>query len=169
VGSIAYTQYGVLPLMQVAAVAGIWGITFLIAWFASTFDLAWRNGFAWSAAGRPLAVFSVVTASVVLAGTFRLAMAARAAAVGLSAAVDPWGRVLGVTDHFAPGDSTLVAQVPIGHVPTLYARVGDVFAWLCVAGLLSMLGISALVSATRLARVPTPAALTRVSREAPAP
>jgi apolipoprotein N-acyltransferase len=28
-GSIAYTQYGALPLMQLAAVVGIWGITFL--------------------------------------------------------------------------------------------------------------------------------------------
>ena len=29
-GSIAYTQYGYLPLMQVAAFVGIWGITFLM-------------------------------------------------------------------------------------------------------------------------------------------
>ena len=43
-GSIAYTQYGNLPLMQVAAFVGIWGITFLIAWFASTFDWAWSRG-----------------------------------------------------------------------------------------------------------------------------
>jgi apolipoprotein N-acyltransferase len=77
----------------------------------------------------------------------------RAAAVGLSADVDPWGRVIGVADHFAPGDSTLVAQVPVGHVPTLYARVGDLFAWLCVAGLVSMLIVGALASTTLQARV----------------
>ena len=29
-GSIAYTQFGCLPLMQVAAFVGIWGITFVI-------------------------------------------------------------------------------------------------------------------------------------------
>jgi apolipoprotein N-acyltransferase len=382
-GSIAYTQYGVLPLMQVAAFAGIWAITFLIAWFASAFDLAWRYGFAWSTGGRPLSVFAVVTAIVILAGTIRVALAptngrsmrvaainrpldlfvpgemtrisegrvspaerpafaqklhrlhdwflegsrrearagarlvvwpeqnllvfkddepaflvratrlaadehvylamgmgtiylgerlpfenklvlvdptgriamsyvkehpvmgweagimrvgsggihvlptadgrvagaicfdadfpsyirraglgatelfvlpvnewrsikdihlqmhvfraiengmpiVRAAAVGLSAAVDPWGRVLGVADHFAPGDSTLVAQVPIGHVPTLYARVGDLFAWLCVAGLVSMLGIGAVAAANRLAGVrPAAPALTGISTEGP--
>ena len=77
----------------------------------------------------------------------------RAAAIGMSAAVDPWGRVLGVADHLAPGDSTLVAQVPIGHVPTWYARVGDLFAWLCVAALVSILGLSVLASSGRLARV----------------
>jgi apolipoprotein N-acyltransferase len=32
--SIAYTQYGNLPLLQVVSVTGLWGITFLIAWFA---------------------------------------------------------------------------------------------------------------------------------------
>jgi apolipoprotein N-acyltransferase len=382
-GSIAYTQYGVLPLMQIAALTGIWAITFLIAWFASAFELAWRNGFALSAGGKPLVVFTAAAAVVILAGTIRVALAptgrasmrvatisrpldliaagemtrvsegrvspaerpafaeklnrlydwflegsrreaqagarlivwpeqsvlvfkddepafleratrlaadehvylalgmgtiylgerlpfenklvlidpagriamsyvkehpvmgseasimrvgsggirvlptaigriagaicfdadfpdyirqaglgtaelfllpvnewrsikdihfhmhvfraiengmpiVRAASVGLSAAVDPWGRVLGIADHFAPGDSTLVAQVPIGHLSTLYARVGDLFAWLCVAGLLSMPGISALVSLNRLARVrPTAAALTPVSRESP--
>jgi len=88
-----------------------------------------------------------------------------AAALGLSAAIDPWGRVLGVADHLAPGDSTLVAQLPIGHVPTLYARVGDLFAWLCVAGLVLTLGLGALASATRLARLrPTAPAIADVNR-----
>ena len=31
--------------MQVAAFVGIWGITFLMAWFASTFDWAWSRSF----------------------------------------------------------------------------------------------------------------------------
>jgi apolipoprotein N-acyltransferase len=344
--------------MQVAAVAGIWGITFLMAWFASAFDLAWRNGFGWSAGGKPLAIFTAIATTILLAGAMRMATSpagrasmrvatinrpldlflpgemtriaegrvqpaerplfapklhrlhdwflegsrrearagarlivwpeqnllvfkddepaflqratqlaadehvylamgmgtiypgeplpfenklvfidasgrialsylkehpvmgweagimrrgrggirvlqtadgriagaicfdadfpsfirragaeaadlfvlpvnewrsikdihlhmhvfraiengmplVRAAAIGLSAAVDPLGRVLGVADHLAPGDTTLVAQVPIGHVPTLYARVGDVFAWLCVAGTVLLLGVSA--------------------------
>jgi len=59
----------------------------------------------------------------------------RPAASGISSAVDPWGRVLGVNDYFGPGDGTLVAQVPVGRVPTLYARTGDLFAWLCVVAL----------------------------------
>jgi len=56
----------------------------------------------------------------------------RAAASGLSGAFDPWGRVLGVADYFAPGDRTMTAQVPLGRIPTLYALTGDVFAWGCV-------------------------------------
>jgi len=353
-GSIAYTQYGALPLMQLTAFVGICGITFVIAWFASAGELAFRNGVAWSTGGKAMAVFAAVAAIVWSAGAIRLALAptdrpsmrvatinrpldlfapgemtriaegrvspaerasfgdklvrlhdafldgtrrearagarlvvwpeqnllvfkddeaafleratqvaaseriyiaigmgtvhlgeplpfenklvlvdpdghiemsyrkehpvmgweagimrvgtggiqvratragriggaicfdadfpefirqagrggtdifvlptnewrgikdlhlqmhvfraiengmpvVRAAAVGLSAAIDPWGRVLAVSDHFAPGDTTLVAQLPVGHIPTLYSRVGDLFAWLCVAGVVTML------------------------------
>jgi apolipoprotein N-acyltransferase len=66
----------------------------------------------------------------------------RAAASGMSTAVDPWGRVLGVSDYFGPGDRTLVVQVPMGGVRTLYARTGDLFAWLCVAALAAALAIA---------------------------
>jgi apolipoprotein N-acyltransferase len=65
----------------------------------------------------------------------------RAAASGLSAAFDTRGRVLAVADYFSPGDRTLNAQVPIGHVPTLYAKTGDLFGWLCVAGLVGTLAL----------------------------
>jgi apolipoprotein N-acyltransferase len=65
----------------------------------------------------------------------------RPAASGISSAIDPWGRVLGMADYFAPGDRTLSVQVPVGRIPTLYARIGDLFAWVCVA----CLGIAILV------------------------
>jgi apolipoprotein N-acyltransferase len=57
----------------------------------------------------------------------------RPASFGASAAIDPLGRVLGQTDHFS-GGPTLVAEIPVGHVPTLYPLVGDLFGWLCAAG-----------------------------------
>jgi hypothetical protein len=56
-------------------VRGHLGLTFLTAWFASAFDLVWRNCFAWSAGGRPLAIFTPVAAVVILAGRVRMAMA----------------------------------------------------------------------------------------------
>jgi len=67
----------------------------------------------------------------------------RPAASGISAAFDPWGRVLGVADFFAPGDRTMVAQVPVGSVRTLYARIGDLFAWSCVTALAILLLVAA--------------------------
>jgi apolipoprotein N-acyltransferase len=66
----------------------------------------------------------------------------RPAASGMSSAFDSWGRVLSVTDFFAAGDRTMTAQVPLGRVPTLYSRTGDLFAWLCVTGLAGALWIA---------------------------
>ena len=63
----------------------------------------------------------------------------RPAASGISSAFDPRGRVLAVSDYFAPGDRTMTAQVPIGHVWTLYPHIGDVFAWCCVASTVMVL------------------------------
>ncbi len=57
----------------------------------------------------------------------------RAARWGVSAVVDPLGRVLATTDHRFAGADAAVAFVPAGGRRTVYARIGDVFAWLCVA------------------------------------
>ena len=42
-GSIAITQYGNLPLMQLVSVTGIWGISFLIYWTASVINWIIEN------------------------------------------------------------------------------------------------------------------------------
>jgi apolipoprotein N-acyltransferase len=73
----------------------------------------------------------------------------RATKSGLSGAVDAFGRTLAVTDHFSPGAQTMIAQVPLKRVRTLYARVGDLFAWLCVASLLTTIPV-ALVNRRKL-------------------
>lgn len=44
-GAVAYSQRGFLPIMQVASVTGLWGITFLLSWFASLVNHVWENGF----------------------------------------------------------------------------------------------------------------------------
>ena len=35
-GSLAYTQYGNLPLLQLVSLTGLWGVSFLVGWGAST-------------------------------------------------------------------------------------------------------------------------------------
>jgi apolipoprotein N-acyltransferase len=42
-GAIAYSQYGNLPLTQMVSVTGLWGITFLIGWFAAVCNLLWET------------------------------------------------------------------------------------------------------------------------------
>ncbi|MFN8488928.1 MAG: nitrilase-related carbon-nitrogen hydrolase [Caldilineaceae bacterium] len=87
-GSVAYTQYGNLPLMQLAAVTGIWGITFLIAWFAAVVNWAWDNAFIWASIRTEVLVYAAVWSLVMLLGGFRLAFApdpptVRVAGIGL--------------------------------------------------------------------------------------
>jgi apolipoprotein N-acyltransferase len=62
---------------------------------------------------------------------------------GLSAAVDYQGRLLASMDHFTTPATELVmvTQVPVAGVPTVYARIGDVFSWLCLAILLVLAGV----------------------------
>jgi len=55
---------------------------------------------------------------------------------GMSLAADPYGRVLAQTDFFGSTDRTLVAQVPVRHVATVYTALGRWFGWVCLAGFL---------------------------------
>jgi apolipoprotein N-acyltransferase len=55
----------------------------------------------------------------------------RAANTGITAVVDPRGRVLERTELFAR--AAVVREVPIVPGLTVYARHGDVFAWACLA------------------------------------
>jgi apolipoprotein N-acyltransferase len=101
-GSIAYTQHDNLPLMQTASVAGIFGIVFLIGWFASVVNWAWQQDFAWYAIRRGVLLYAGVFSLVMLAGATRLALGAsevksiRAAAISVPEEV------------FHPGDETRI-------------------------------------------------------------
>jgi len=84
----------------------------------------------------------------------------RAAATGISGVFDARGRVLAATDHLA-GASTMAASLPLGGVPTVYARIGDLFAWACVLG-------SVLMTVASAWRARSTAALWRISPSASA-
>lgn len=74
-GSIAYSQYGNLPLMQLVSVTGIAGITFLIAWFGSAGNWAWESGFRWDSIKRGALIYAGVWSLVMIGGGARLAFA----------------------------------------------------------------------------------------------
>ena len=61
---------------------------------------------------------------------------------GLSIAVDYLGQVLGQADSFATAKTVMVAAIPTQGVPTIYARIGDSFAYLCVVGLVILAGVA---------------------------
>lgn len=83
-GDLAYTQLSVLPVVQLASVAGLWGITFLLAWSAAVANHVWENGLGGSRG--VLAAWGVTVAAVVGWGSLRMmtdppAETARVAAV----------------------------------------------------------------------------------------
>jgi apolipoprotein N-acyltransferase len=60
----------------------------------------------------------------------------RATRWGVSIATDAIGHTMATTDSFLATQDVMVAQVPMKGVSTLYARMGDWFAWACAVGLL---------------------------------
>jgi len=71
-GSPAYSQYDNLALVQVISITGMWGLTFLIMWFASTVNALWEHHFDWKAARGTLAFFVAVLVAAQLFGSIRL-------------------------------------------------------------------------------------------------
>jgi apolipoprotein N-acyltransferase len=77
IGGQAYNQYGNLALMQLLAVTGMWGITFLVNWLGPVVNWAWEREFAWPKVRAGLALFGGVVGAVFLFGGIRLAFAAQ--------------------------------------------------------------------------------------------
>lgn len=57
---------------------------------------------------------------------------------GVSAAFDPYGRVLAMQDTLAGQNHAMIVDLPIRGVTTPYNRIGDLFAWLCIAATLAL-------------------------------
>ena len=64
-------------------------------------------------------------------------------------AVDYEGRVLSASDYFTTDQQVMVAYVPMHGVRTIYATIGDLFAWLCIIGLLALTGLAIMQSRKR--------------------
>jgi apolipoprotein N-acyltransferase len=68
---------------------------------------------------------------------------------GASVAYDAFGAAVPLPTQ------TLRLAMPVGAAPTLYPRIGDVFAWLCVAAL-ALLGVFSALPKPRMAITPPP-------------
>jgi len=75
----------------------------------------------------------------------------RAANTGISAVVDPCGRVVDRTGLFE--STTLVADVPTIASTTFYARHGDVFGWGCVGAALTLTAGAFVLGALPIRRI----------------
>ena len=66
----------------------------------------------------------------------------RQASNSLAISVDYEGHVLSASDYFRTGQQVMVASVPTQGVRTIYATIGDLFAWLSLAGLAVLIGVA---------------------------
>lgn len=75
-GSPAYSQYDNLALLQVLSITGMWGVTFLIMWCATTVNALWEHQFDWRPVRFPVGAFAAILLAIVLFGSARLAFSA---------------------------------------------------------------------------------------------
>ena len=73
IGAQAYTQYNSPVLMQLVSVTGMWGITFLMTWFASTSVYAWERSFSWDKIRKGVTIYIAIIVAVFAYGNLRLA------------------------------------------------------------------------------------------------
>jgi len=71
-GAVAYSQYGEPALLQLAAVTGLWGVSFLIGWFAAVGNLVWQDGWKPGTAVRAGSAFVIVLTLILCGGGLRL-------------------------------------------------------------------------------------------------
>ena len=138
-GADAYSQYGWTPVMQLAAVTGLWGFTFLMAWFASVVNYAWETGFAWRTCGRGVSVYGQLLAVVLAFGAGRLWFSPDAEAevrvVGVTAEVDV-GELIDDRDQptFEAGVAALHDEY-LSRTAAAAARGAEIVVWPEIAGL----------------------------------
>jgi apolipoprotein N-acyltransferase len=86
-GSPAYSQADNLTLIQLTSITGMWGVTFLVMWFASTMNELWEHNFDWRPVRGKVGVFAGVLLAVVIFGSVRLNSAASSNASTLAATI----------------------------------------------------------------------------------
>lgn len=103
-GSAAYANYGNLPLMQLASLTGIWGITFLMGWFATVINWSWERGFTPKLIGRGVAFYAAIFLLVLAYGNARLLFAPQPATqsvrmAGITIAPKPLAELMPLYEH----------------------------------------------------------------------
>jgi apolipoprotein N-acyltransferase len=127
-GSLAATQHANLPLLQVAAITGGYGVSFLVAWLASVGNGVWQDRSTWR---RTVAAFGVTLAIVLAGGGARLLFSAPDGPTVRVAGVSPSAAVLAQRNAVLadfPTLKELAAADPARLRPAFAAVADDLFA-----------------------------------------
>jgi apolipoprotein N-acyltransferase len=109
-GSLAATQHGNLPLLQLAALTGSYGVSFMVAWLAGALNQAWSVDFSPSAARRGVLPCLGVLAAVLAGGGARLAWFAPARATVRIAGLSPARAALAERRRQGPVGAAVVTE-----------------------------------------------------------
>jgi apolipoprotein N-acyltransferase len=71
-GVLGYSQYSFLSLVQLVSITGIWGLTFVITWFASLTNWVTENVHDVKNIKRPLILYISIMMTILLYGSIRL-------------------------------------------------------------------------------------------------
>lgn len=126
-GSLAATQHDNRPLLQVAAVTGGYGVSFLIAWFAAVCTGVWERRFSWPTIRIPVLAYGAVLGLVVVGGGVRLAFFPPAADTVRVAGVSPTRSALTERTAVLDGFATLpqLAQADPALLRPVFAALTD--------------------------------------------
>ncbi len=73
-GILAYSQYQILPFMQLASVTGTFGITFLIVWFGSFLNFAYDHIHRFADIKKYVIIYTIIIITVLSLGSIRLVL-----------------------------------------------------------------------------------------------
>lgn len=130
-GALGFTQHANAPLIQLASVTGVYGVSFVVAWFASVVTWAWGAGFRWPVIRRNVLVYAGVLAMVLAAGGIRLAFLAPTTdtvrIAGISASADAMRASSDAQERagIPYGDAADVADADQGEASAAFAPVTD--------------------------------------------
>jgi apolipoprotein N-acyltransferase len=77
-GSIAYTQIDNLPLIQLASVTGLWGITFIVYWFSSLAVYCFESRMKWQRVRGAVVIYGLSVWAILVYGTIRISVSGAA-------------------------------------------------------------------------------------------
>lgn len=101
-GAAAYSQRDFLAVMQIASVTGLWGITFLIGWFASLINHLWDSGFKFT---RLSLTFAGLLAIIISLGFMRTLLPTQPEHTAVIAGFSlPNGKLIEVMNQLQSGD-----------------------------------------------------------------
>ncbi len=123
--SPGYTQADIAPLVQLVSITGMWGLTFLLAWFAATVNALWEHGFDLRRTDISLVAFGAVCGAVLIFGGLRIAAPSREVPTVPVAAIASREDLFATISDLNPGELMPGTATQRANTRTIFAPIAD--------------------------------------------